>query len=79
MRARLEAGFDVGYLRQLFDYLVFVIGSLEAPARRQATQQVLAMARSPVLMACSGIFWDCQHVLHFSDQCCSPSRYTMAS
>ncbi|KAK9810347.1 hypothetical protein WJX72_009152 [[Myrmecia] bisecta] len=36
---RLAAGFDPQYLRQLFDYLVFVIMGLEAPARSRSTKQ----------------------------------------
>ncbi|KAK9805063.1 hypothetical protein WJX73_010256 [Symbiochloris irregularis] len=40
VRARLEAGFDLGYLRQLLDYLVYVISSLQAPVRREASQRI---------------------------------------
>ena len=41
---RLAAGCDIAYLRQLFDYLIYVISRLEAPARRPETQQVHLVA-----------------------------------
>lgn len=39
MRERLQAGYDPQYLHQLFDFLVYTIGSLEAPARSKSTKQ----------------------------------------
>lgn len=52
MRTRLEVGFDPSYLRQLLDYLVYIIGSLEAPARRESTKQVAAIAQAMLLLIC---------------------------
>ena len=40
IETRLAAGCDVQYLRQLFEFMVYVISKLEAPARRPQTQQV---------------------------------------
>ena len=40
IRERLQAGYDPQYLRQLFDFLIYTISSLEAPARSASTKQV---------------------------------------
>ena len=40
IRTRLNAGYDPEYLQQLFDFLVYIISSLEAPARSDSTKKV---------------------------------------
>jgi hypothetical protein len=47
MRQRLQAGYDPGYLRQLFDFLVHTIAALEAPARSDSTKQARAWHAPP--------------------------------
>ena len=40
IRERMQAGHDPEYLRQIFDFIVYAIGCVEAPARRASTQKV---------------------------------------
>lgn len=40
IRTRLQAGYDPEYLHQLFDFIVYIISSLEAPARSASTKKV---------------------------------------
>ena len=37
---RMQAGYDPEYLRQIFDFIVYTISCMEAPARRESTQKV---------------------------------------
>ena len=39
IRERMQAGYDPGYLRQIFDFIVYTISCMEAPARRESTQK----------------------------------------
>ena len=41
IRDRMQAGYDPEYLRQIFDFIVYTISCMEAPARRESTQKVL--------------------------------------
>ena len=40
IRERMQAGYDPEYLRQIFDFIVYTISCMEAPARRESTQKV---------------------------------------
>ena len=40
LRDRMQAGYDAEYLRQIFDFIVYTISCMEAPARRESTQKV---------------------------------------
>ena len=39
IRERMQAGYDPEYLRQIFDFIVYTISCMEAPARRESTQK----------------------------------------
>lgn len=43
IRDRMQAGYDAVYLRQIFDFIVYSISCMEAPARRESTQKVSAL------------------------------------
>ena len=36
----MQAGYDAEYLRRIFDFIVYTISCMEAPARRESTQKV---------------------------------------
>ncbi|BDA47598.1 probable T-complex protein 11-like protein 2 at N-terminal half [Coccomyxa sp. Obi] len=46
IRTRLQAGYDPEYLQQLFDFIVYIISSLEAPARSESTKKGYAEVMS---------------------------------
>ncbi len=59
VRSRLAAGYDPKYLQQLFDFIVYIISSLEAPARSESTKKV-SFAISLYLAAMTGgTGWSC--------------------
>jgi hypothetical protein len=39
IRDRMQAGYDPEYLHQVFDFIVYSISCMEAPARRESTQK----------------------------------------
>lgn len=48
IRERMQAGYDPEYLRQIFDFIVYTISCMEAPARRESTQKA-GLLRQKVL------------------------------
>lgn len=55
IRTRLQAGYDSGYLQQLFDFIVYIISSLEAPARSESTKKVSQLACILAYPLCLGL------------------------
>lgn len=46
IRSRLAAGYDPEFLQQLFNFIVYIISSLEAPARSESTKKVISSGAS---------------------------------
>ena len=53
IRDRMQAGYDAEYLRQIFDFIVYTISCMEAPARRESTQKVCPTHPSPHATLCT--------------------------
>ena len=52
IRDRMQAGYDAEYLRQIFDFIVYTVSCMEAPARRESTQKVRPSYPSPHSPVC---------------------------
>lgn len=54
IRDRMQAGYDPEYLHQVFDFIVYSISCMEAPARRESTQKGYAEVLSGFAEAGAG-------------------------
>lgn len=55
IRDRMQAGYDAEYLRQIFDFIVYIVSCMEAPARIESTQKVWPLHPSPYPTLSEGI------------------------
>ena len=57
IRERMQAGYDAEYLRQIFDFIVYIISCMEAPARRESTQKVWPSQKYPHPTSLEGLIF----------------------